>query len=227
MNPTWSRLSRRSVLIGSVSLLVAACSGTPQDTGTGGDGSATTGGVTTAWPVDITTLYPPNTANPQDGQICNSIYQSLAAYTFEKNDDGSYVQQGSELSPSLAESWEVDADTVTWHLRTDATFYPSGNPLTAGDVAWSAAAWLAGPNAQDLTTNGFQSADDVEVIDDHTVAFHFKTADGKSLAVTPTVLAAYTGGHHMVMDSVEAKKHTTASDTSNDQNLWMVLGGVR
>ncbi|RYH01020.1 ABC transporter substrate-binding protein [Salipiger sp. IMCC34102] len=41
-----------------------------------------------------------------------------------------------ELSPQLAESWEITDDAITFQLRDDATF-ASGRAVTAEDVVWS------------------------------------------------------------------------------------------
>lgn len=40
------------------------------------------------------------------------------------------------LTPQLAESWDLAEDSITFHLRPDATF-ASGEPVTADDVVWS------------------------------------------------------------------------------------------
>ncbi|WP_226553802.1 MULTISPECIES: ABC transporter substrate-binding protein [Celeribacter] len=40
------------------------------------------------------------------------------------------------LTPQLAESWEITEDGITFHLK-DAVFNNTGNPVTAEDVVWS------------------------------------------------------------------------------------------
>ncbi|WP_102106577.1 ABC transporter substrate-binding protein [Oceaniglobus roseus] len=76
--------------------------------------------------------------------------------------------------PALAKSWKVSDDglKITFDLVQGATF-PSGNPVTAADVAWSMqrVLKLGFGNAATLTEYGF-SADGAEeqfvAVDDHT-----------------------------------------------------------
>ena len=135
----------------------------------------------TAWPADITSINPTSTSNDQDREVVYNTYEGLVGYTFEKAEDGSMVYQGSELSPALATSWDVGAESMTFHLDDTRIFYPSGNPVTAADVKWSLGAALASLDAQDIFTNGLQSADDIEVVDDQTVTIHFKDQAGNPL----------------------------------------------
>lgn len=169
-------------------------------------------GIVTAWPADITNINPVATANEQDREVVYNTYEGLVAYTFEKGEDGSNVYQGSKLAPALATGWDVAENSVTFHLDPDRTFYPSGNPVTAADVKWSMGAALDSLNAQDIFTNGLQSADDIEVVDDHTVTFHFKDQTGAPQEVTPTTLAMFINGNMSVVDSVAASEHATDSD---------------
>lgn len=114
-------------------------------------------------------LSEPKTLNPllatsattQD--IINLIFLRLAR---EKDDF-------LTLEPVLAESWSFGADslTLTFNLRSDARWH-DGEPVTAHDVRFTwqmqrhpEVAW-AGRRLKDRIK-------DVEVIDDHTVRFHF------------------------------------------------------
>ncbi|AJE46367.1 ABC transporter substrate-binding protein [Celeribacter indicus] len=69
--------------------------------------------------------------DPHQGQevtsleIMANLYDRLVASDAEGN-----------LSPQLAESWDIDDEGITFHLR-DATFNDTGNPVTAEDVVWS------------------------------------------------------------------------------------------
>lgn len=77
------------------------------------------------------------------------------------------------VEPELAESWEFSDDhrVLTFHLRRDV-LWSDGTPVTADDVAFSFAAWtdesIAWENA-----SAFEKIDRVEVVDAHTVRFHF------------------------------------------------------
>jgi len=173
--------------------------------------------ITTAWPNDVTSLDPVAVSNLSDYEVIFNAYQGLVGFTFERNDKGSYIAKGSALSPALAQSWDLGESSATFHLRTDAKFYPSGNPVTAEDVKWSLSRALHGLNAQDLTTNGLQSPDDIDILDAHTVRLNFKDSNGKPVPPTTTTLAVYMMQQQSIVDSVEAKKHaTTADPTASD-----------
>ena len=209
-----SRSLRRSLALGipltAVALVVAACAPTAINPSATSSGAAT--GIVTAWPIDITSVDPVSTANAQDTEVVNNVYQGLVGYTFEQGDDGTWVYQGSELAPALADSWDVGDSSVTFHLAPDRTFYPSGNPVTAADVKWSLDAALHSLDAQDIFTNGLQSADDIDVVDDHTVTIHFTDANGAPVEASPTTLAMFMNANMSIVDSVEAAKHATATD---------------
>jgi peptide/nickel transport system substrate-binding protein len=75
--------------------------------------------------------------------------------------------------PDLAESWEWSDDhkTVTFHLRDDAV-WSDGRPVTAADVRFS---WQAQTHPDIAWDTAYykESITDVEVVDPHTVRFHF------------------------------------------------------
>ncbi len=200
----------------AASMVIAACAA---PSAASADTQAVGETLTTAWPNDVTSLDPVATANSPDMAMAYNVYQGLVGYTFERNEQGSYLAKGSELAPAVAESWDLGESSATFHLRPDATFYPSGNPVTADDVKWSLTRALDGLNAQDLTTNGLQSADDVEIVDEHTVTLHFRDADGSPVAPTTTTLAIYMMPQQSIVDSVEAMKHATEADP--DASDWL------
>lgn len=100
--------------------------------------------------------------------LCNA-YDSLVFPT----EDGS-------VEPSVAESWDVSEDGLTWvfHLRDDIVFH-SGNKLTADDVKYS---------MDRLCTIGegfahlfYDYIESTEVIDEYTVQFNCTQAYGPLL----------------------------------------------
>ncbi|QHC60397.1 ABC transporter substrate-binding protein [Rathayibacter sp. VKM Ac-2760] len=197
--------------IAAVALLASACS--PGDQNDGGSAAAAdVTSIVTAWPADITSVNPTSTSNDQDHEVIYNTYEGLIGYTFEQGDDGSFVYQGSEPSPALASSWELGSESITFHLADDRTFYPSGNPVTAADVKWSLGAALASLDAQDIFTNGLQSADDVEIVDDKTVIVHFKDQAGNPVEPTTTTVAMFINANMSIVDSVEAATHATTDD---------------
>jgi len=86
------------------------------------------------------------------------------------------------FAPELARSYEWSADhkTLTFHLHEDA-FWSDGVPVTAEDVRWT---WQAQTNPEVAWDNGFMKREirDVEVVDPHTVRFHFNRAYAKQMS---------------------------------------------
>lgn len=75
--------------------------------------------------------------------------------------------------PDLAERWEWsdDHETLTFHLRTDAR-WSDGEPVTADDVRFSWQAQIDPDIAWDAAYYN-DAVTDVEVVDPHTVRYHF------------------------------------------------------
>ena len=97
-----------------------------------------------------------------------------------------------EISPWLAESWEInqDATEYTFHLRDDVTF-SNGEPLTAEVVAANFDHFGLGDKelglaAQEFISNYASS----EVVDDQTVRFHFTAPVPGFLQATSVVGSA-------------------------------------
>ncbi|RKR75885.1 peptide/nickel transport system substrate-binding protein [Frondihabitans australicus] len=194
----------------AAALALAGCSTSSASTTSSTTSTAT--GITTAWPADLTSLDPMNLSNSEDTEVANNVYEGLVAYDFKKTSDGSEVWQGSKVAPALAKSWTIDKNAITFDLDPNRKFYPSGNPVTASDVKWSLEAALHSLNAQDITTNGLQSGDDIHVVDAHTVTIDFTDTSGNPIDVGTTQLAMFVNTNERIIDSVAAKKHATASD---------------
>jgi peptide/nickel transport system substrate-binding protein len=79
-----------------------------------------------------------------------------------------------ELEPSLAESYEVSSDnlTYTFHLRDNAVFH-NGRPMTADDVKFSVERVLD-PAINSPSAAALAPIESIEVVDDYTVVI--KTA---------------------------------------------------
>ncbi|MDR1978457.1 MAG: ABC transporter substrate-binding protein [Synergistaceae bacterium] len=95
--------------------------------------------------------------------ITQHVYESLIAAS----------PDGSELVPTLAESWEIAPDQLTWtfHLRKGVKF-SDGTPFTAEDVKFTFE--RAG---KFLVKNRVGSIKDIEVVDDHTLKIVTKMPD--------------------------------------------------
>lgn len=91
------------------------------------------------------------------------IYDTLT----ERSLDEAFTEYGL-----IAESMEVadDDGSVRFNLREDARFH-DGEPVTAEDVAWTFRALREDGHPQYRAY--YQDVDRVEVVDDHTVVFHF------------------------------------------------------
>jgi peptide/nickel transport system substrate-binding protein len=124
-----------------------------------------------AWNIDaISTFDPAQIGEVVTGEIILNTCDTLV--DFDPADERKVV-------PHFAASWEVSNDrkVITFHLRQGAKF-PSGNPITAGDAAWSMqrVVKLGFGNAATLTEYGF-SKDNVEqritAADDSTLVLTF------------------------------------------------------
>jgi peptide/nickel transport system substrate-binding protein len=103
-----------------------------------------------AWNIDaISTFDPAQIGEVVTDEIIKNTCDTLV--DFDPADEAKVV-------PLFAESWDVSDDRlqITFHLRKGATF-PSGNPVTAADTAWSMqrVVKLGLGNAATLTEYGF------------------------------------------------------------------------
>lgn len=80
--------------------------------------------------------------------------------------------ENGEAVPALAESWESDGDTWTFHLRKDVTF-TDGAPFTAEAVKLNYECMQE--NMMDMISyySGVSRVSEFEVLDEHTIAFHY------------------------------------------------------
>jgi len=97
---------------------------------------------------------------------------SLAGYNYYYNvfDQLTKLDADGAIEPSLATEWTPSEDLTTWTytLRDDAVF-SNGDPVTAGDVAFTYDTILASPDSDNLGYMGVLEA--VEAPDDTTVVF--------------------------------------------------------
>ncbi|TSD90455.1 ABC transporter substrate-binding protein [Mycobacterium sp. KBS0706] len=103
-----------------------------------------------AWNIDaISTFDPAQIGEVVTNEIVQNTCDSLV--DFDPADE-------TKVIPLFAESWDVSDDRlqITFHLRKGATF-PSGNPATAAETAWSMqrVVKLGFGNAATLTEYGF------------------------------------------------------------------------
>ncbi|OWJ66626.1 peptide ABC transporter substrate-binding protein [Inquilinus limosus] len=114
-------------------------------------GAATPGNaLVMAWNIDAISTFDP----AQIGEVVtNEIVQNTCDSLVDFN-----PADETKVIPLFAESWDVSDDRmqITFHLRKGAVF-PSGNPATAADTAWSMqrVVKLGFGNAATLTEYGF------------------------------------------------------------------------
>ncbi|RNB91219.1 ABC transporter substrate-binding protein [Brevibacillus fluminis] len=151
----------------SVTLLLAACSGTTGTKPSGtepsaspGKAEATTGGtLVIAAPVEPDTLDPQITTWLDNTN--NQPYDSLLSRDMQ-----------GKLVPHLAESWQVSDDGKVWTLvlRKDVKFQSSGAPMTAESVKASIERFVSISPSKDLAG----PIDKIEAPDANTVKIYFK-----------------------------------------------------
>ncbi|WP_166355807.1 ABC transporter substrate-binding protein [Phytoactinopolyspora limicola] len=168
--------------------LIAACSGSGADDGPDTDGvepsadadsdaSPGTDGATDrevgdrmltfALYDEPPTLDPAVATDGEAGKVIQNVYDQLV----------SVGSDGYEISPAVAESWEVSPDglTYTFFLRDGVTFH-DGSPLTAEAVKFSLERVAGvGQGAATLIKDWLDPENDVEVVDDHTVRMQLRT----------------------------------------------------
>ncbi len=171
--PTWpprSPCGRRAALpaAGLALLLLAACNGPNGPSGEVGGEST----IVVSYSVDMQGV---NELTTQSTEIMNAlIYQSWFRVLMEEQPD--YEDGPPSFEPQLAKSYEFSEDRLrlTFHMRDDIT-WNDGVPVTAEDVRWT---WQAQVHPE--VAWGFADAKkritDVEVVDLHTVTFHYSKA---------------------------------------------------
>lgn len=141
----------------------------------------------------------PPTGRPDDtvviGQVADlGSVNELTSYTTAINTDllnrmflqlleesPDFTDQPPTFGPRLAKSWEWSDDrlAITFHLRDDVV-WSDGVPVTAEDVRWT---WKAQTHPDVAWEAAYfkRSIRDVEVIDEHTVRYHFTQVDPAQL----------------------------------------------
>lgn len=149
--------------IAALGLLAAGCGGGDDADADAGSGAVPVDGTfTTSVAADPGNLHPHLTALSATRAVDTFMYDNLVYFTID-----------GEALPWLAESWEVDVDTVTYTLKEGITC-ADGSELTASDVAANFA-FVADP-ANESPINGVLVPAGIEA-----------TADDAARTVTLTV----------------------------------------
>lgn len=157
---------RRIAWIGAVAAVAIAMSGCSAGDGSSGDGSAQAGTLTYLEPQTWNTLYPPAGGFYPNGGVINQIADRLLYQNPET----------LELEPWIAaELPEIndDATEYTFKIREGVT-YSDGTPLDAENVAKNFDLYGSGDEDRALpVSEAINNYDRAEVVDEHTVKFHF------------------------------------------------------
>lgn len=156
--------TRRIAWVGAIAAAAIAMSGCAAS---GGDDASAEGGVVTYLePQTWITLYPPQAGFYPNGGVVNQITDRLLWQNPET----------LELEPWIAEELpEVneDATEYTFKLREGVT-YSDGTPLDAENVVKNLDLFGLGDEARALPkSEAINNYDHGEVVDEHTVKFHF------------------------------------------------------
>src|SRR5256714_9092236 len=187
----------RWFLIGLLLFVAAARAETPKDT------------VVMAKPIDdMISLDPAESFEFSGSELVANLYDRLIGYD---------VKDVEKLFGELAESWSVapDGKTYTFKIRPNVKFH-SGNPVTAGDAAFSfrRVVLLNKTPAFILTQFGFtpeNAAQRIRAPDPRTLVIETEKAVAPSFfyyALTAVVAS--------VVDSKLAKEHAKGDDHGNE-----------
>lgn len=137
------------------------------------------------------------------------VYEPLTTVGIGTDADGVRYPIASDTRPRLAIRWEPSPDRREWriHLRQGVRSH-AGNELTAEDVKWS---WdrsfaLRGLGLwRSRRVAGVLSANDVQALDRFSIRF-------RTVGPNPELPQFLVFPTNMVIDSVEARKHTSEAD---------------
>ena len=127
----------------------------------------------------ITDLSGVNELLAADVQFTTDVLDQLFVQLLSEQAD--FTQHPPTFAPELAHSydWSEDHLALTFHLRDDAV-WSDGAPITAEDVRWT---WQAQVSPEIAWTYADlkDAITDVEVVDPHTVRYHFREAYSSQL----------------------------------------------
>lgn len=161
-----------ALLIGAV--LIAGCDRSDDPTAAAASRRST---LVVAAQYDITGI---NDLVSSVSGLSDEIISQLFLDLFEEQPD--FTEHPPSFEPRLATAWRFSDDrlTLTVELRPDVV-WSDGTPVSADDVRWT---WQAqtDPDVGWAYAASKERIRDVEVVDAHTVRFHFTTAYATQLA---------------------------------------------
>jgi peptide/nickel transport system substrate-binding protein len=159
------RLRPALALLAACAVLAAGCSGGPQNE-RGPAQSTNAGGMTIAAIGEAVSFHPYKTADTASG-----LYQGLEYSGSLLERDPDHIDQ---FKPSMAESWAVGDDhvTFTFKLRPDLV-WSDGQPLTADDFKWTFDQASKPENGWPYITN-IEEIESYEALDPRTIQVRLK-----------------------------------------------------
>jgi peptide/nickel transport system substrate-binding protein len=162
-----------------------------------------------AWNLDaLITMDPAQIGEVNGAEIFDNACDSLMEYDYA---------DVSKVVPKLAESWSVSEDglALTFKIKPGLKHH-SGNPVTAGDAAWSMQRVLAlnFGNAAALIEWGLskeKAAEQITAPDDRTLVVKLDKPYPPQLILA----AAFVGRSASILDRKEMEKHVVNNDWGN------------
>jgi peptide/nickel transport system substrate-binding protein len=145
-------------------------------------------------------------ANRPAYEVAWNCYDRLVTYALKTLPDGSKSYDQTKIAPELAESWDVDAKGITFHLRKDATFH-DGTPVKAADVKWSfdRAISVGGFPTSQMAAGSLLKPEQFTAVDDYTFRVDFVRPDALTLPDIAVVVPA-------IYNSALVRKNATEKD---------------
>jgi ABC-type transport system substrate-binding protein len=160
-------------------LILAACGGKPEETAVAPGATEPPrrgGSVVLGWTAEPASV---NEVISASSVVTDEVLFRMFLHLVEEQPD--FEEHPPTFAPQLARSYEWSADhkALTFHLRDDAV-WSDGVPITAEDVRWT---WQAQTNPEVGWDSSFmkEGIKDVEVVDSHTVRFHYDRVYSKQL----------------------------------------------
>jgi peptide/nickel transport system substrate-binding protein len=139
-------------------------------------------------------------------EVAWNCYDRLISHGTKKLAGGVTSYDRDLFTPELAVSWTVEPTSITFKLRSDATFH-DGAPVTARDVKWSLdrAVSVGGFPTFTMKVGSLEKPEQFVVIDDHTIRIDLIRKDRLTMPVLATIVPS-------IMNSELVKKNATSSD---------------
>ena len=217
---------RLVVFAAFIAIVAGACakSSTPGTAASASSAPAPTT-ITTAWPADVTSLDPANLSTNQDHDLTRNIYQPLLSTKFAEQSNGTLNFVGANVSGDIAQTWDLGADSITFHIRPNVGFYGTTDTVTAEDAKFSLDRIFATPGAGDMAANGLKGPSQITVVDPMTLKINFiDPATGAPTPPTPTLLAIFDQFYTGIVDENAVAPHETAADPTGA--TWLRANAV-